>query len=137
MAENVAWWYELTGSKTVVSAHNSHVAYLEPGGTDFTRQGGFLREWFGPGVQAFTVGPPDPGFNEYTLGEVHLDPYFLNLRALPSPAAEWAAQPHPNRFFGGFYEPGYTEEIALSEFSDMLIFIQRSTAARMLPGTPS
>lgn len=158
MAENVAWWYKLTGSKAVVSAHNSHVAYLDAA-PDFTRQGGFLREWFGPdytnlrtgfyqgsfnstydadgryGVRSFTVGPPEPGFNEYTLGAVPHKKYFLDLRTLPSPAGEWAAQPHPNRFFGGFYEPDYNEEIALSRFSDMLIFIQRSTAAHMLPGT--
>lgn len=160
MAENVAWWYRLTGDKTVVSAHNSHVAYLDAA-PDFTRQGGFLRKWFGPeytnlrtafyqgsfnstydadgsyGVRSFTVGPPDPGFNEYTLGAVPYDKYFLDLRTLRCPAAQWAARPHPNRFFGGFYEPGYTEEIALSKFSDMLIFIHRSTAADMLPGTSS
>ncbi|WP_225849240.1 erythromycin esterase family protein [Streptomyces sp. HPF1205] len=158
MASNVAWWYRLTGDKMVVSAHNSHVAYLDPD-PQFIRQGGYLRRWFGSGytnlrtafyqgsfnstyvvngryaVRAYTVGPPDPGFNEYTLGAVPVDKYFLDLRALRPPAKQWAAQPHPNRFFGGFWEPGQTEEIALSKFSDMLIFIHRSTAARMLPGT--
>jgi erythromycin esterase len=160
MAENVAWWYRLTGSRTVVSAHNSHVAYLDPY-PGFTREGGFLHRWFGPdytnlrtgfyegsfdstydangryGVRTFTVGPPEPDFNEYTLGAVPRDRYFLDLRTLRPPARRWAAEPHPNRFFGGFYEPGSTEEIALSKFSDMLIFVHRSTAAHMLPGTSS
>lgn len=159
MAENVAWWHRLTCGKIVVSAHNSHVAYRDTA-PSFTRQGGFLRRWFGPdyinlrtafyqgafnstydaggrlGVRSFTVGPPRPGFNEYTLGAVPHDVYFLDLRTLRPPAREWAAMRHPNRFFGGFYEP-YTEDIALSRFSDLLIFVRVSTAAHMLPGTPS
>ncbi|MEV7690181.1 erythromycin esterase family protein [Streptomyces bungoensis] len=158
MAENVAWWHRLTGDKMVVSAHNSHVAYLDPS-PGFIRQGGFLRQWFGRdytnlrtafyqgsfnstyetaaggiGVRAFTVGPPEPGFNEYTLGAVPCDRYFLDLRTLPSPARQWAAQAHLNRFFGGFWEPTDIEDIALSKYSDMLIFVRRSTAAQMVPG---
>ncbi|MFI8093665.1 erythromycin esterase family protein [Streptomyces sp. NPDC086080] len=157
MAENVAWWHRLTGDKMVVSAHNSHVAHRDTY-PSFTRQGGFLRQWFGRdytnlrtafhqgsfdstyetaaggvGVRAFTVGPPEPGFNEYTLGAVPYDRYFLDLRTLPSPAGQWAAQAHPNRFFGGFWEPTDVEDIALSKYSDMLIFVRRSTAAQMVP----
>ncbi|MCM2577872.1 erythromycin esterase family protein [Streptomyces meridianus] len=159
MAANVAWWHRYSHDRTVVSAHNSHVAYLEALPSDgFRRMGGFLRDRFGPdytnlrttfgqgsfnssyvtdgyfGVRPYVVGPPPPGSNEYTLNKVPHPQYFADLRTLRGPARTWASMPRPSRFIGAdFSYPVDMEKIALRRFSDMLIHLRRGTASHMLP----
>ena len=154
MAENVAWWTKHTGAKTVLSAHNGHVALTSSMPDQYPKvQGEYLRETLGnryvavglsfdhgsfnsldinDGVmRTFTIGPAAPGNNEHTLDQVPYRDYFLDLRSLPRATKEWLAVPRPTRDIGTAY-PFPDSQVALAASYDLLIHLNQVKAADLL-----
>ncbi|MGC5243663.1 erythromycin esterase family protein [Streptomyces albogriseolus] len=158
MAANLTWWYEHTGSKTVLAAHDGHVA-LVSNSPDYPRpQGAFLRDRFGAGylsvrtsfgegsfvaydglstqetlpLGTFTTGPPEPGTNEYTLDLVPHPVYLLDLRTVREPARQWLTALRPTTEIGTVW-PAPEADTSLLMSSDLLVHFHHVDAARLLP----
>ncbi|MFI1562888.1 erythromycin esterase family protein [Streptomyces sp. NPDC020490] len=158
MAANLAWWYEHTGSRTVLAAHDGHVALVSNSPAYPRPQGAFLRDRFGAGYlsvrtsfgegsfvaydllsplqprppRTFTVGPPVRGTNEYTLDLVPQPDYLLDLRTVRQPARQWLIEARPTREIGTEW-PEPPAITSLLRSSDLLIHFHHVDAARLLP----
>ncbi|WP_406216144.1 erythromycin esterase family protein [Streptomyces decoyicus] len=155
MADNVAWWQKHTGDKTVLSAHDAHVALETSDPTHYPKvQGSFLRDKLGKSyvsigttfdrgsfhatgadgqVRVYTLGPAKPGSNEYTLDRVHHRDYVLDLRSAPPAARAWLATARPTRSIGTEYPgPGVEYRIALARSHDIIVHLHQVGAARLL-----
>ena len=100
---------------------------------------GSLLAYQNTSLRSFQANLSLPDSYNFTLGQVGLPRYILNLRNLPAgPARTWAQTPHPFRVIGVSYNPAdasayYTTGI-LSQWFDILIHIQTTTPAHLLPG---
>ncbi|CAM5603248.1 erythromycin esterase family protein [Streptomyces tanashiensis] len=155
MADNIAWWQQRTGSKIMISAHNSHTALKTYAPASHPRvQGEFLREQLGTGYlsvgltfnqgtfnafnhdgapQRFTAAPAAPGTAEHTLDKVRHRDYVVDLRTAPTAARAWLAEPHTIKNIGATY-PGIADapQIRLTQTHDVLIHLHQVQAAHML-----
>lgn len=158
MAANLTWWYEHTGSKTLLAAHDGHVAYISNSQYYPRPEGAFLRDRFGKGYTSirtsfgggslcrlrrrhsetpsplgvFAVGPPQPGSNENTLDNVPYRDYFVDLRTLRPPARQWLTAARPT-FEIGVLWPFPLPATPLRPSSDLLIHLHHADAAHLLP----
>ncbi|WP_330328725.1 erythromycin esterase family protein [Streptomyces sp. NBC_00536] len=157
MADNVDWWQKQTGDKVLLAAHNGHVALQSHDPAHYPKvQGSYLRDTLGKNyvsigstfdqgsfnaygddgrLRTHTVGSAGPGTNEYTLDEVRLRDYVLDLRNAPPAARDWLAMPRPTRHIGGAYPgpAGPEARIALAASYDVLIHLHQVTAAHQRP----
>ncbi|MFF4380705.1 erythromycin esterase family protein [Kitasatospora sp. NPDC001547] len=155
MADNIAWWQQRTGSKTMLSAHNTHVALKTYAPASHPHvQGEFLRERLGAGYlsvgltfdhgafnafnhdgapDSFAVGPAEPGTAEHTLDKVRYRDFMVDLRNAPEPARSWLAEPHTTKNIGATY-PGIADapQIRFAQTHDVLVHLRQVQAARML-----
>jgi len=162
MAENVAWIHDhAAGShpKLIVWAHNNHIANNPsyppqdaPKGTE--NMGGFLRKWYHdsyitiatslyqgvyniyPGgsypVPTALSGTPGNDTYNYTLGNVGIPLYLLDLRKTPpGPVTDWVNGPHIFLEYGGT-GPDLSIPGSLQQWFDLLVFIRHTTASRSL-----
>ncbi|MET9887525.1 erythromycin esterase family protein [Streptomyces sp. NPDC006430] len=158
MAANLTWWYEQTGSKTLLAAHDGHIAYVSNSPYYPRPEGAFLRDRFGSGYTSirtsfgggsfvaydanstqdpvplgvFAVGPPEPGSNEYTLDKVPYRNYLLDLQTVRPPARQWLTVARPT-FEIGVLWPFPLPDTALRPSSDLLIHLHHADAAHLLP----
>ncbi|MEV0276001.1 erythromycin esterase family protein [Streptomyces sp. NPDC050610] len=153
MAANTAWWQRRTGHKMLLSAHNTHVAYVSDDPANYPKvQGAFLRDRLGDdylsarltfdagsfnataasgtGTAVYTVGPAERGSNEYTLDQVPFRDYFLDMRTAPAAARAWLGEARPTRNIGTAY-PDTPRMTALGSSCDLLIHLHRVTASRL------
>ncbi|MFI6642785.1 erythromycin esterase family protein [Streptomyces sp. NPDC050504] len=155
MARNVSWWQRHTGHKVLVSAHNSHVAYVSDLPREYPKvQGAFLRDVYGDAYRAigftfrqgsflssdaavggtwrkFGIGPAAPGTTEHTLGQVRHRAYYLDVHRVPAAARTWLAAPHPVTSIGTQY-PGPSAEATVSRSYDVLMHLDTVTEAAFL-----
>ncbi|MEV5824568.1 erythromycin esterase family protein [Spirillospora sp. NPDC052242] len=151
MADNTIWWSRRTG-RTLLSAHNGHVAYGNSRPEHPHRiQGDLIREQIGrryvsigfsfdhgsfnafdpDGVlRPFTIGPAAEGGNEHTLGRARYRDYMLDMRTVPEPARGWLHRARPTRDIGADY-PTEPRPVALAAFYDVLIHLDRIRAATL------
>lgn len=158
MAENVTWLLDQAGAnaRIILWAHNQHV-----GTTPYVTvksMGMWLRERYGDAMrvvgQTFYAGtcnavegmvtevvvpPPLPDSYEAALHETGYPRVIVDLRAVHAgtTATDWLEGPHPSRAIGAGYDEAAPEkffnETRLAEKFDALIYIQDSTATRLLP----
>jgi erythromycin esterase len=154
MADNTVWWNRRTGGRTLLSAHNGHVAYGNSRPEyPYRIQGDLLREQLGrryvsvgftfhqgsfnafasgtEDLRPFTVGPPERGSNEFTLDKVRYRDYVLDMRTVPALARAWLSQARPTRDIGSEY-PEEPRPVALGTFHDILIHLHKIHAATLL-----
>jgi erythromycin esterase len=156
-AENVRWWSELTGDKTVywaASPHTANAPHLRINGPPapdmrFPSAGSHLRRWYGPQYVSvgFTVGhgaaglgpgqdaplpEPAPDRFERPLTDAGLTTFFLDLRA-PAPAgvATWLHSPATFRGLPDRGPDGVIDGGAPAQWFDMIVHHQTAT-----PTTP-
>ncbi|MFD3513540.1 erythromycin esterase family protein [Streptomyces sp. NPDC058657] len=157
MADNVAWWQRRTGDKVLLSAHNGHVGLYSHSPQMYPKiQGAFLRDRLGKDylsigttfdrgsfraadaeekVRTFTLGSAKPGSNEHTLDKVRHRDYVVDLRDVPAPARSWLATPRTTRSVAAaFPGPGAEFPIALSRSHDIVVHLQKVSAAQLLTG---
>jgi erythromycin esterase len=152
MADNVMWWREHTGTKTLLSAHDQHLGYVPADPARYPKQqGAFLRDSLGAGyvsvgvtfdrgsfnatgpdgdVRRWTLGPAAPGSNEETLDRVRYRDYAVDLRTVGEPARTWLSAARPTRSIGTDY-PDTMPDVALATTHDVLIHLHRVQAARL------
>ncbi|WP_433336614.1 erythromycin esterase family protein [Spirillospora sp. CA-294931] len=154
MADNTVWWNGRTGGRTLLSAHNGHVAYGNSRPEyPYRIQGDLIRERIGRryvaigfsfgrgGLNAFdpetgvlrpvTVGPPEKGSNEETLDRSRHRDYLLDMRTAPPVLRDWLARTRPTRDIGSDY-PDELRPVALGTFYDVLIHLHRISPASLL-----
>jgi erythromycin esterase-like protein len=162
MAENVSWIHDHVAGdhpKMIVWAHDGHIASnasyyagFAPAGTN--NMGGLLRKWYQQSyfpiatslyqgvytiylhsyqrVTTAQVNAPDRDTYNYTLGNVGMPLYLLDLRQTPpGPVTDWANGSHV------FLLPGLGGEdlslpCRLKQWFDVVIHIQNTTASRSL-----
>lgn len=161
MAENAAWIlaHQPRGTRMVLWAHNGHIN-TAPLGVIAMPMGSHLRKRFGKdyvtigfgfgegsfqaikrerrlGLQEHTLGPA-PAIDASTAFTRTGHPIVLaDLRAAPrGVVADWFAAPHPMRETGAvfFDEAAMTSAYALAGRFDAVIFVDKTTRARPLPG---
>jgi len=159
MAENVTWLLDRAGpnAKIILWAHNQHVG-TTPYDT-VKSMGMWLREQYGDAMrvigQTFYAGacnavegmvtevvvpPPLPDSYEAAFHGTGYPRAIVDLRAVHAgtTATNWLEGPHPSRAIGAGYDEAAPEkffnETRLPEKFDALIYIQDSTATRLLPG---
>ncbi|ADB35954.1 Erythromycin esterase [Kribbella flavida DSM 17836] len=155
MAENTAWWARTTGARTLLSAHNGHIALETSMPEQYPKiQGQFLREQLGKdyvavglsfdhgsfnaldvndpngAMRRFTLGPAAAGNNEHTLDRVAYRDYFVDLRTLPRSTKAWLQVKRPTRDIGTAY-PWPDSKVALSASYDVLIHLAEVSAAHL------
>lgn len=145
----------------IVSAHNTHIANDPSYSQGIPQQksmGAYLRERFQSSYlpigmsfyqgsflaysngtpDTFTVGAPSETSSNYTLGNVGLAQYLLDLRDIPAGAIKnWMESPRPFRAIGVTYDPDpsavsdfyYTG--SLSQWFDLLINFQNTSPAQL------
>ncbi|MEU5796911.1 erythromycin esterase family protein [Streptomyces sp. NPDC047813] len=152
MADNVAWWQARTGQKILLSAHDSHIAYLSSDRRYPRMQGAFLRErlgkryvsvatTFGDGsfnatgpdgtARVYTVGAPPQNSTERFLDRVRPGDYYMDLRTTPAAARAWLDTPRPTRNIGTSY-PERLHDIAPAASYDLLFHLRHVTPAHLL-----
>jgi len=158
MAENVTWLLDQAGpnAKIILWAHNQHIG-TTPYDT-VKSMGMWLRERHGDAIrvigQTFYVGacnavegivtavvvpPPLPDSYEAAFHGTRYPRVIVDLRAVHAgtTATDWLEGPHPSRAIGAGYDEAAPEkffnETRLAEKFDALIYIQDSTATRLLP----
>jgi erythromycin esterase len=157
-AENVRWWTELTGDRTVYWAASPHTANAPqlrisgPPGPDmrFASAGSHLRRWYGPqyrsigctvGHGAANLGPgqdavlPEPGPDRFErpLSDAGLTTFALDLRAPAPPAVrEWLDSPATFRGLPDHGPDGVIDGGAPAEWFDVIVHHQDAT-----PTTPA
>ncbi|WP_316528448.1 erythromycin esterase family protein [Kitasatospora brasiliensis] len=160
MAQNITWWRQHTGQKVLLSAHDDHVgraagnpglyprtqgAFLNdtmgrdylPIGSTFS-QGSFLSKdtALGGPWKEFTVRPPAPETNEYTLDQVRYRDFYLDLRTAPAAAKSWLGVTRPTREYGTEY-PEPPGNVALARSYDVLVHLHEVRAAEPARGAGS
>ncbi|MFI5617915.1 erythromycin esterase family protein [Streptomyces sp. NPDC051567] len=155
MAENTAWWQRQTGHKMLLSAHNSHVAYVADTPETYPKvQGAFLRDMFGEDYlsvgftfdqgsflskekslggpwKKYDVDAAPPGTNEHTLDKVRHKNYFLDIRTAPPTARAWLDTARPTRSIGTEY-PVPRADIRIARSYDVLVHLHRIREADTL-----
>lgn len=156
MADNVAWWQRRTGDQVLLSAHNGHVGYRStdpkmyptPQGTYLRRalgrnylsigfsfdRGSFLTTdgSFGGEWKKTTVPPATSGMNEYTLDQVRLRDYYIDLRTASAAAHAWLRSARPVHEAGTVYKKTPLPTIALGPAYDILIHLHQVREADKL-----
>ncbi|WP_410658851.1 erythromycin esterase family protein [Amycolatopsis sp. lyj-112] len=146
MAQNVTWWQRRTGHKILLSAHNSHVAYLSGDPVMYPKaQGAFLRDTMGAGYlpigftfdrgsflskdaalggdwKKFTVPAAARGSNEDTLDQVRHRDFYLDIRTASQSARSWLDTARPTRSIGTQF-PVEAQDISLAQSFDVLIHL--------------
>ncbi|WP_282795463.1 erythromycin esterase family protein [Streptomyces sp. CC224B] len=150
MAENTAWWQRYTGTKVLLSAHNSHVAYVSHDPRYPKMQGAFLRDRLGTKYvsvgftfergaflampdggtpwKTFSVPPATRDMNEYTLDRVRHEDFYVDLRTVPGAARAWLRTARPTYTIGAGWPDG-PYRVALGPSHDVLIHLHDVTAA--------
>jgi erythromycin esterase len=144
-AENVRWWQQHTGARTVYWAASAHVAdagqltITEPGQTDttFASAGSHLEDWYGasyvPIGFTFDRGtyrtgegetidlPPAPeGWFEEPLGDVRRERFVLALdRPVPPAVREWLHAPLVTRGLPEYGDASTASGGTLAEWFDV------------------
>ncbi|MGH3242568.1 MAG: erythromycin esterase family protein [Spirillospora sp.] len=154
MADNTVWWSHRTG-RTLLSAHNGHVAYGNSRPQyPYRIQGDLIREQIGRGyvnvgftfyrgafnasppeggpLRRVTVGPAAPGGNEHTLDKVRYRDFIFDTRTAPAMARTWLAQARPTRDIGAEYPDQHQPIVALGTFYDIIIHLHQVHAANLL-----
>ncbi len=161
MAENVEWIAEHNpGAKIVLWAHNGHIKYSNPPGSD--PMGGYLHKKFGrdlvnfgfsfnegsfraiemgKGMREFTVAPLGEGSLDRSLASTGVPLLALDLRQIPThgPVAKWFREAHPMRSIGAIYNekesslPMFVANEVWPEDYDAILFVERTTPSRANP----
>ncbi|TDD29178.1 erythromycin esterase family protein [Actinomadura sp. KC06] len=154
MADNTVWWSRRTG-RTLLSAHNGHVAYGNSRPQyPYRIQGDLIREQIGRGyvnvgftfyrgafnafppdggpLRRVVVGPAAPGGNEHTLDKVRYRDFFFDTRTAPAVARGWLGHARPTRDIGAEYPDQHKPVVALGTFYDIIIHLHRIQAADLL-----
>ncbi|WUH99277.1 erythromycin esterase family protein [Spirillospora sp. NBC_00431] len=154
MADNTVWWSRRTG-RTLLSAHNGHVAYGNSRPQySYRIQGDLIRQQIGRGyvnvgftfyrgafnasppdggpLRRFTVGPAASGGNEHTLDKVRYRDFIFDTRTAPAVARHWLGQSRPTREIGAEYPDQHQSIAALGTFYDVIIHLHRVHAANLL-----
>lgn len=162
MAENVKWILEQNpGAKIVLWAHNGHVA--TSGFRGYESMGAVLRQMYGrqmvvvgfafnqgsfqaieqgKGLRDFTVPPAPAGSLDATFAATGLPLFALDLRCLPAsgPVAEWLNRPQLSRSIGAVYSEDaaarYLTQLNAPANFDLMLFVEKTTAARKNPPLP-
>jgi erythromycin esterase len=162
MAENVAWIHNHAAGnqqKMIVWAHDGHIANntsyfagFAPAGTD--NLGGFLRKWYKQSylpiatslyqgtytiylhayqtVTTATLGVPGKDTYNYTLGNVGIPLYLLDLRQMPpGPVTDWANGPRVFLLYGLGGED-LSISGPLKYWFDVIILMRSTTASHSL-----
>ncbi len=157
MAENVAWFHDHeagSNPKMIVWAHDGHIANdTSYGSQDHRNMGGELRALYKEnylpiGTSLYqgamrvyhypkgviqTIDPPDTDTYNYTLGQVGLPLYMLDLRTIPSgPVINWAGKTYTSFALYGLGGEDLTTVCALNQWFDVIIHIQNTTPANHL-----
>lgn len=165
MSENAQWDYEheAMSGKMILSAHDIHIANdptYNLGVDHQTNMGAYLRKRYGASYLAigmsfyqgsfmaydgtylapFTAALPSASSSNYTLGQVGIPRYFLDLRHLPAGSIKtWAQTPRPFCVINIVYDPSQAAASyntgSLSQWFDILIHFQHTTPAHLLPGS--
>ena len=163
MADNIKWIADQNpGARIIVWAHNGHVAH--GGMPSYTPMGSYLRKMFGPqylnfgfafnegsfqavemgkGLHDFTVGPAPDGSLDATLASAGLPIMALDLRTPPKQpvTADWLKAPHQTRSIGAVFSndqaANYLLNAAAPEMFDVLVFVEKTTAAHKIPSAES
>lgn len=158
MADNIKWIADQNpGAKIIVWAHNGHIAHDGVGA--YAAMGSYLREMFGrdyvnfgfafnqgsfqaiesgKGLRDFTVGPAPDGSLDATLASAGLPILALDLRTPPkqAAAADWLKTAHLTRSIGAVFsseqEEKYFVNAAAPDMFDVLLFVEKTTAARKI-----
>ena len=158
MADNIKWIADQNpGARIIVWAHNGHVAH--GGMPSYTPMGSYLRKIFGPqylnfgfafnegsfqavemgkGLHDFTVGPAPDGSLDATLASAGLPIMALDVRTPPKQpvTADWLKAPHQTRSIGAVFSndqaANYLLNAAAPEMFDVLVFVQKTTAAHKI-----
>lgn len=159
MADNIEWWNEHTGDKTMVSNLTVHASY-EPIDTAFAPKtvAQHLRERLGGdqvnagfsfaegGFNAMAPNGDYRGFsvkagagqNEHTLDKVRYDDYVLDLRTAPGPARRWLSSPRTTFNIGGDFDPEDSSagrfDVALGKSYDILFHLDEVEETTLLFG---
>lgn len=159
MADNIEWWNEHTGAKTMVSTFTAHASY-EPFDPERvpTPLGEILRERLGDEhvnagftfAQGSTnvlmepdgpykkhrVATDGPEHAEHTLDQVRHDDYLLDMRTAAPEAQERLASPRKTFNIGGGIDPDDPAaaeiDVALGESYDILVHLDEVHAAKRL-----
>ncbi|MGW7415392.1 erythromycin esterase family protein [Streptomyces sp. NPDC054863] len=154
-AENVLWWTRQTGDKTLLAAHNGHVALAAYHPAQHPKsQGAVLRDELGKGyvsigttfgrgsfhaagadgkVHTTTLGAAKRGTNEHTLDRVRHRDYVLDLRTTRPAARAWLDRARTTRSIGPDRPDRANEsQVALARSHDILVHLHRVEAARLL-----
>ena len=159
MADNIEWWREHTGHKTMVSTFTAHGSYEEFDGEYVPRPlGQVLRERLGDDhvnvgftfaqgsantlnesngkYEAHRVATDGPEHNEHTLDKVRYDDYLLDMRTAPAEAREWLDEPRKMFAIGGSIDPNDPKttqfDVALGKSFDILVHLDEVKAAKRL-----
>ena len=157
MAENVAWIHDHDAGldpKIIVWAHDGHIAndtlygsqdgrnmggelralykdsYLPIGTTLYQ---GALRSYDYPTGVIQTINPPTADTYNYTLGQVGLPLYMLDLRKIPpGPVTDWAKGSTTSFLLYGLGGEDLSTSCMISQWFDVIIHIQNTTPANHL-----
>jgi erythromycin esterase-like protein len=154
MADNVSWIANQNpNAKIVLWAHNGHVA---KGGFAYESMGAALRRRFGAAMvvlgfafnqgsfqaipqgsgalKNFTVPPAPRGSLDGTLAAAGIPLFALDLRQAPA----WFGKPRGSRQIGAVYPEGapyaFLRNLRATEAYDVVLFVDKTTAARKNPG---
>ncbi|MFF7312596.1 erythromycin esterase family protein [Streptomyces sp. NPDC008137] len=157
MAENVEWWRRHTGTRILLSAHNTHVSY-DSFDTRYPKtQGSFLRDALGSRytsigfsfhkgsfkafgtddnvIRTYRVDGAKPGSNEQTLDKARRDDYILDMRTAPGPVREWLDKERATWNIGAGWPDPVEYTAALGKAHDILIHLHDIQATTYL-GAP-
>ncbi|WP_154794427.1 erythromycin esterase family protein [Occultella kanbiaonis] len=157
-AENVRWWQQHTGARTIYWAVSAHVAdapqltITEPGEPDMTlaSAGSHLEDWYGRGY--VTIGftfdhgtyltdagatielpPATPGWFEQPLADVRYAQFVLRLdRHVPRPVRDWLDAPLTTRGLPEYGSESVAHGGTLRDWFDVLVHTQEVTPAERL-----
>lgn len=159
MADNIEWWREHTGAKTMMSTFAAHASYEEFDGEHVPDPlGKVLRERLGDDHvnvgftfargSANTLDESDgkyktpwvaadgPEDNEYTLDKVRYDDYLLDMRSAPATARDWLDTSRKMFAIGGSIDPDDPRtkqaDVALGKSYDILVHLDQVQAAKRL-----
>lgn len=114
----------------------------QPAGSSWAlpSQGGFQAIEPGKPLRDFSVAPAPPGSLDATLAATGIPLFAIDLRTAPAtgPVAAWLAEPHASRNIGSMYSDAtpaaYLAPLKAREWFDVLLFVEKTTAARKNPG---
>lgn len=159
MAANVKWILnQPPGAKIVLWAHNGHVMTGARGnmGSELRKtyggqmvifgfsfnQGSFRAKTPRGGLKEFTVPPAPAGSLDAALAESGIPLFALDLRSAPKtgPVSEWLRAGHATRSIGALYTEdspyAYMGALVAPDAYDVLLFVEKTTAARGNAATP-